>query len=321
MTFRLFDVTAAHGFRQISAKDAAALDPDAVSWLDVLNPSAEEIRSLGTVFGFHPLALEDVLKRKQRPKVEVYPAHLFVVLYAIEASERFERPTMVELSMFITKHSVVTVHRAALDDLDVAFHRWVEHCSGGSPDNPSMLAYTICDTLVDGYFPVIDAIGDTIELLEAAVFESTDTSTLQEVFRLKRVLLDMRRAVAPTRDVFNAFTRRELPLLGEVSITYFQDVYDHVIRVTDAVDSYRDILSSVIDVHLTLVSNNLNQTVRTLTVASIILMTLGLIAGIYGMNFDNMPELHWHYGYFGVLAAMVVVSILLGLGFRRMRWW
>jgi magnesium transporter len=321
MTFRLFDVAAASGFRQISDRDVSKLDPQAVSWLDVLNPSEAEVHDLGVTFGFHPLAIEDVLKRRQRPKVEVYPAHLFVVLYSIGTPERSEAPQMSEISMFITAHSVVTIHRHQLADLDIAAHRWLEHCTGGSPDDASMLAYTISDTLVDGYFPIIDAIGDNIELLESAVFQSTGTAILEEIFRLKRVLLNMRRAVAPTRDVFNAFTRRELPLMGEVSVTYFQDVYDHVIRVTDAIDSYRDILSSVIDVHLTLVSNNLNQTVRTLTVASIILMTLALIAGIYGMNFENMPELHWHYGYYGVLVAMVLISIALGFGFRRMRWW
>jgi magnesium transporter len=321
MTFRLFDVTAASGFKQISDREVSKLNPQTVTWLDVPNPSEAEVRDLGVTFGFHPLALEDVLKRRQRPKVEVYPTHLFVVLYAINTPERRESPQLAEISMFITANSVVTIHRQQVADLDVAAHRWLEHCNGGSPDDASMLAYTISDTLVDGYFPVIDAIGDNIELLESAVFQSTDTSTLEEVFRLKRVLLDMRRAVAPTRDVFNAFTRRELPLMGEISVTYFQDVYDHVIRVTDAIDSYRDILSSVIDVHLTLVSNNLNQTVRTLTVASIILMTLSLIAGIYGMNFEHMPELHWHYGYYAVLVAMVLISIALAFGFRRMRWW
>jgi magnesium transporter len=131
----------------------------------------------------------------------------------------------------------------------------------------------------------------------------------------------MRRVVSPTRDVMNVFIRRELPVFGDDSFFYFQDVYDHVIRVTDAIDADRDILASAIDVHLSLLSNEMNQTVRTLTAASILLMSLALIAGIYGMNFEHMPELTWRYGYFIVLGIMLIIGGMLAWVFRRLGWW
>lgn len=320
MTFRAFDLGATGLFRAVELREIAA-NPGELLWLDALNPSAAELHELARLYSFHPLAIEDVQKRLQRPKVEEYPTHLFVVLYSIELPAEGDRPVLHELAVFLGTQVVVTVHRQPLDELEVAAQRWGEHFQGGTRADPAMLMYTIADTIVDGYFPAMDAIGDRIEDLEALIFSSDGTETIEQVFRLKRVLLEMRRLIAPTRDVFNAFTRREMPLLGDVSVTYFQDVYDHVIRVTDTIDSYRDILSTIIDVHLTVVSNDLNQSVRTLTVASIILMTLALIAGIYGMNFTNMPELGWRYGYFIALALMATIAVGLAWIFRRLRWW
>lgn len=320
MSFRVFDPSATGLFRDVRLTEGAA-SPDGMLWLDVLDPTVAELHELGRLFAFHPLAIEDVQQRLQRPKVEEYPSHLFVVLYSVESAPELARPRLHELAVFIKDRLLVTIHHDAVRDLDVAAKRWADHFQANTRSDPAMLMYTIADTIVDGYFPAMDAIGDRIEDLEARVFSDDSAGTIEEVFRLKRVLLETRRLIAPTRDVFNSFTRRELPLLGEVSVTYFQDVYDHVIRVTDTIDAYRDILSTIIDVHLTIVSNDLNQSVRTLTVASIILMTLALIAGIYGMNFTNMPELGWRYGYFVVVGMMILIAVALAWIFRRLRWW
>lgn len=320
MTFRVFDQDVPDLFRDTTL-DAVMASPGQLLWLDVLSPTTAEIHQLADVFAFHPLAIEDVQKRLQRPKVEEYPTHLFVVLYTVEMPAEGDRPVLHDLALFLNDRALVTVHREPVRELGIASQRWAEHCQGGLQADPAMLMYTIADTVVDGYFPCMDALGDRIEDLEALVFSSNGAATIEQVFRLKRVLLELRRLIAPTRDVFNSFTRRELPLLGQVSVTYFQDVYDHVIRVTDTIDAYRDILSTIVDVHLTVVSNDLNQSVRTLTVASIILMTLALIAGVYGMNFEHMPELGWRYGYFGALALMAVIAVGLAWIFRRLRWW
>ncbi len=320
MTFRLFDSKADQLFRNVSF-DQIPESPSDWIWLDVVNPTSNEIDQIGRLFAFHPLAIENVQRPHQRPKVEEYPTHLLVVLYSLTLSDGDQRPILRELAVFITARAVVTVQYNAIEEITFAARRWAEHCQGERQVDPSMLVYTISDTIVDSYFPAMDAIGDRIEDLEALVFSNDGTGTVEQVFRLKRVLLEMRRLIAPTREVFNAFTRREFPLLGGTSVTYFQDVYDHVIRVTDTIDGYRDILSTIIDVHLTVVSNDLNQSVRTLTVASIILMTLALIAGLYGMNFRYIPGLDWRFGYVGALAGMAIIAVALGWTFRRLRWW
>ncbi len=321
MSLRIFDTSAGRGFRHATIADIPKPGNGNLIWVDATGATAAEIEAIGDHYNFHPLAVEDARKRQQRPKIDTYSDHLFVVLYALDPPDESQRQPTRELSMFITPHSIVTIHRHDIEELDVAARRWAEHCDGGLPESSAMLAYTICDSIVDGYFPCLDEFGEQIEDLERAMFEHGSAETLEQVFRMKRQLLEIRRVIAPTRDVFNSFTRRELPAMGESSLAYFQDVYDHVIRTTETIDAYRDILSSVIDVHLTLVSNRLNQTVRTLTVASIILMSLALIAGIYGMNFEHMPELTWRYGYFVVLGGMVAIGVALAFAFRRFGWW
>lgn len=321
MSLRVFDTSAGRGFRHAQLDDIPKAVDGGVVWVDATGATAAEIDAIGELYDFHSLAIEDARKRQQRPKIDIYGQHLFVVLYALDPPDESQRQPTRELSMFITPRAIVTIHRHDIEELDDAAHRWAEHCLGSLPESTAMLAYTISDSVVDGYFPCLDEFGEQIEDIERAMFDRGDTESLERIFRLKRQLLEMRRVVAPTRDVFNAFTRREMPVLGETSLAYFQDVYDHVIRTTDTIDAYRDILSSIIDVHLTLVSNSLNQTVRTLTVVSIILMSLALIAGIYGMNFQHMPELNWQYGYYFALAAMAVIGGTLAYFFRRFNWW
>lgn len=322
MTMRVFDTRRARAFREATVASVQRGDEHTAVWLDVTNPTHAELDALGAKFGFHELAIEDARKRQQRPKIDEYDDHLFLVLYAVDHDpERAERLRLVEIAMFITAREVVTVHRDDVEELLTAERRWAEHCAGSARQDPYMLAYTIADTVVDGYFPVVDAVGDQIDLLEEEMFANGGAETLQRVFAMKRQLLELRRVVAPTRDVFSAFIRRELPLLGEYSLAYFQDIHDHAIRVTDAIDAFRDVLSSVIEVHLTLVSNRLNETVRTLTSASIILMSLALIAGVYGMNFHLTPSNEYDWGFEFAVGSMVVIGGALAALFKRLDWW
>jgi magnesium transporter len=254
--------------------------------------------------------------------VDVYGDHIFAVMYALRPQSDRRPPVPHEVALFANDHVVVTVRTEEIEELNVAAGRWAERRTAHDDKVSSMLVYTIADSLVDGYFPCMDALAEDIEDLEMRMFaDQRDSSTLEEIFRLKRGLLESRRVIAPTRDVFNVFVRRELPFFGEESVFYFQDVYDHVIRITDTIDADRDVLSSAIDVHLSLASNRMNQTVRTLTVASIILMSMTLVAGIYGMNFRYIPELRWHYGYFIALTAMAVIGGGELAFFRKINWW
>jgi magnesium transporter len=317
---QIFDSMERQTFHPVPLADIQ-LNGGAVTWIDLHAPSREEIHALGARFQFHPLAVEDAIKLRQRPKLDAYQNHLFIVLYELDFEAERQQVDTRELAVFVNGNVVVTVHSEEISALRVAERRWAEHCRESQQMSAGMLVYTIADAIVDGYFPCMDKIAEDIDELETRMFSDSVQDVLQEIFTLKRSLLDLRRLVAPTREVFNSFTRREVAVLGEGAVIYFQDIYDHVIRVTDAIDADRDVLSSAIDVHLSLQSNRMNQTVRTLTAASIVLMSMTLIAGIYGMNFAHMPELEWRYGYFITLGAIMLVGLVVAWAFRRLRWW
>ncbi len=264
-----------------------------------------------------------------------------------------DRVVLREISMFMGANWLITVHQEPIDELEEVKHRWQrnveaitgeevpgadggghqpltppaanEHHNGKAPTQPvendiGILLYSLLDTIVDNYFPVIDSVVDRVEALEEQIFERFSTDSLQAIFGLKKDLLALRKVLAPERDVLNVLTRRDLPIFKSHTLVYFQDVYDHVVRITDSIDTYRDLLSSALDSYLSMQSNRLNITVQTLTSASIILMVLSLITGIYGTNFDNIPELHLRYGYFGMLGIMVAVAIGLYAFFKRKHW-
>lgn len=294
--------------------------PDEVLWIDVVGPSPEELLLLKSEFGFHPLAVEDVAKVHQRPKVDLYERHCLIIFYALTRDAAAEDVTLTQVGIFVGKNYVVTVHDRAIPALSETSERWSRNVEQIGETTVSLLVYSILDAIVDSYFPILDAISDRLDELESRVFGNLNAETQQEIFRLKKELVTIRRVVAPERDVMNVLLRREMPMFDQAVIAYFQDVYDHIIRVTDAVDTYRDLLSSALEFHLTLASNRLNQVMKTLTASSIILMSMTLIASIYGMNFVHMPELQWHVGYLWALSLMVVIGASMAVLFRRIDW-
>ncbi len=297
------------------------LPADQTRWIDVRNPTASELLRIAQWFHLHPLALEDIRKRGQRPKLDIYGNQLHIVIYALEPGEYGNAPGRRELAIVVTDRAVATIHVDATDVLRLAAERWAEHCAAKASPEPGMLLYTLLDTVVDGYFPVVDSYGERIDDAETLLFRDPTHDALRDVFAMKRELLELRKLVAPARELTNGLSRRELPVLGEHTVAYFQDIQDHIMRVIDGIDADRDVLSSLVDVQLSLTSNRLNETMKRLTSASIILMTLALIAGIYGMNFQHMPELTWRYGYFAVLGFMTVTGVALLVAFRRLKWW
>lgn len=288
-------------------------------WLDLVDPSPVDIEILQRDFGFHPLAIEDATRRPQRPKVDSYGHYYFVVFYCIGLNEETGRIESSPLYLFVGANYLVSVHNDVIEQVADTARRWGEP---GSPlgDGIGALIYALLDAIVDDYFPVMDKVAERVEDLEQRIFEEFDEGALQTIFQLKKDLLNMRRVVAPERDVLNVMLRRDIPVFGQEDVTYLQDVYDHIVRITDNLDTYRDLLSSVLDSYLSVQSNRLNQIVKVLTVASICLMSAGLVAGIYGMNFEYMPELHWRYGYAWALGLMAVVSASLIVFFRRIKW-
>lgn len=293
-------------------------NPKATVWVDILDPDADDLRHLAEAFKFHPLSLEDVVREHQRPKIDIYPAYYFLVFYTIDYPVAGERLKVAELDMFLGPNYLVTAHADSMRIIDEVWARWQRRAELVGLDVGALL-YEILDHIVDDYFPVIDSLAEEVEDVEARIFESFDKRALEDIFDLKKEFLTLRRLVAPERDVVNVLLRRDPPILPSGSIVFFQDVYDHLIRVLDSIDTYRDLLSSALDAYLSVQSNNLNEIMRRLTVISTIFLPLTFITGFFGMNFESLP-----FGNFWVEMVVMGSMLLVPLGmlvYFRWRGW
>jgi magnesium transporter len=313
-----------HNFRHVRSLEQASEvknTPNMILWLDLQSPTEEELVRLGKEFELHPLAIEDASHEHQRPKLEEYGQFYFVVFYTVSLNKENQELHTSEIDMFLGENYLITVHDKALRELEEVEQRWtrnVKQLEWGI----GVLLYTMLDTIVDRYFPIVDELVDQVEELEDHLFarDILQIRFTEQLLQLKKQFLTLRRIATPERDVLNVLTNRDNPLFDEHTVIYFRDVYDHITRVADTVDLYRDQVSTTMDANLSLASNDLNKVMRTLTGASIILMVDSLLAGIWGMNFVNIPELHLQYGYFGALTLMALVSILLILFFKHLKW-
>jgi magnesium transporter len=296
-------------------------------WLDLLNPTAEELAMVGGAFNLHPLALEDATTEHQRPKIEQYDTFYFIVFYAASFEKTKKAIITRQLNLFVGHNYLITVRSKDMPELEEAEWRWRRN-NHQLEWGIGLLLYVLLDSLVDNCFPVVDRLVECAEEIEDQVYTSREhtTDTVFRLLAIKQMLLQMRRLVTSERDVLNVLTNRDNPIFHERVQVYFRDVYDHVTRLADTLDLYRDQLSSMMDANISISSHSLNQVMRTLTATSIILMSGSLIAGIYGMNFNpeaspyNMPELNWAYGYVGALGSMVLVSLGLLLFFKHYKW-
>lgn len=310
-----------HRLHSVEQIKEAREDPDSILWLDLLKPTEQDFAIIAEKFQLHPLAIEDATVEHQRPKVEEYEHFDFVVFYAVNMNGEKGDIDTCEIDMFLGSDYLITTHQEPAQELDEAEQRWTRNAKQ-MEWGIGILLYSLLDSIVDHYFPVVDELVERAEALEDRLFEghTRERKFAQELLSLRKQFLTLRRVAAPERDVLNVLTNRDNPIFDEHASIYFRDVYDHITRLADTVDLYRDQLSTTMDANLSIVSNDLNKVMRTLTSASIILMADSLIAGIYGMNFVNIPELHWSFGYFYCLALMLVVSLLLVAVFRRLRW-
>ncbi|MCA1647748.1 MAG: magnesium/cobalt transporter CorA [Chloroflexi bacterium] len=299
-------------------------------WVDIADPTPDDIDWLERTFHFHQLALEDVTRRHQRAKIDEYADYYFAVFYAARPDAAAHRIVTSELQFFWGATYLVTIHTAVFPEIADLVERVRDQTltpvitAGERRLAIADLVYRLIDTIVDGYSPAVDALADWSEGIEEAMFSRRRRraqDTLYAIFALKKQLLEMRRLIAPGRDVVNVLLRRDHTLFGDEFVPYFQDVYDHTARVIDSLDTYRDLLASALDAHLSIISNEVSQTVKKMTALTAILMVNSLIAGIYGMNFDFMPELHLEYGYAYALSLMLVASLLMWMLFRRIQWW
>ncbi|HEX2093594.1 MAG TPA: magnesium/cobalt transporter CorA [Longimicrobiaceae bacterium] len=289
-----------------------------IIWLDIVSPGEAEAHFLRHDLGFHPLAVEDCVRGRQRPKVDRYSGYFFMVLYAARINPDRQRMALTELHVFVGERFVVTVHDQRVDVLTEVLARW--RAAPGRLADTGALAHALLDNIVDEYFPVLDHFSERVEDVEEAMLTGTEEERMQSVLSLRRELTLFRKVVAPERDLLTRLLRRDLPFLRPELLPYFQDVHDHVMRVTEEIDSMRELLAAAVDAYLSAASNRLNQTMRVMAAWSIILMAMAWIAGVYGMNFDRMPELHWRLGYAWALGVMLGVGSVLFLYFRRQNW-
>ena len=304
--------------KEIDAADlgAAVTEPGALVWADLSHPDGHDLECIQTELHLHPLAMEDLHKRLQRPKLEYYPTHGFVVAYTAK---------LQEVDIFVGPTWLVSVceDHGHGDGWSVEQARGRFDRTHSDDLSPGFLLYVLLDEIVDGYFDATDQAEDALEKLEEDIFAEhvpDERVIQQELFDVRRRLLIFRRAVVPLRDVVGSLMRREAEWIDATTATHLQDVYDHVLRAVDLLDGQRELMGNAVDAHLALISNRINGVMKTMTSWGAILLGASLVAGIYGMNFENMPELEWGLGYLFALGLMGLVTITGYRYFRRKNW-
>ena len=300
-------------------------DKPTVTWINVEGlHDVSLIEKLGKHFGFHPLTLEDVLNCGQRPKLEDYGDYHFMVMKSLYFKE--EELEIEQISFFLSGTYVITLQQIPGDSFEAVRERIRQGKGQIRKMSPDYLLYALVDALVDEFFPVLEAYGERVEELEDEVIDQPTPEILNEIHRIKRELLLVRRTAWPEREVINALQREEAHLVRPETRVFLRDCYDHTIQVIDMVETYRDLASGLLEVYLSSASNRLNEVMKVLTIISTIFIPLNFIAGIYGMNFNpeasplNMPELNWFFGYPFALTVMAIVAGSLVVYFRRKGW-
>ena len=287
------------------------------AWIDVSGPSADQIATITRLLGLHELIAEDIVEGNQRAKIEVTDDRIHIVMFALRYGDPIQP---VEIDMVLGDGFLLTVHAPDWDP------RGTHHLRGSGlaavmERGPDHLLWAICDDLVDGYFPLMDKLGDEIDLLQDAVIANASPQTLERLFELKRELIAIRRAAAPVREIFNQLTNRDLALVDAEEIVYFRDVYDHLIRLTDELDTYRELVSGTLDVYLSTVNNNLSLIMKRLTGVTVVLTGIAAIAGIFGMSeagaaFTGSEAI----GFWVITGVTIALAFLMAFVLRRIRW-
>ncbi len=316
-----FDIASRQFTENCLAADISELrlEPQNVIWADVSDPTSRDFEELAEEFGFHHLSIEDCRNEHQRPKVEEFTGYYFLVLYEAQLAGPNDRLELRELNIFLGKNYLVTVHSRPIRAIETARRLWAEWIDR-SDQGAGLLAYLLIDAIVDDYMPLLDIVSERMDDLEDSIFGEWRAEVIEEIFGIKKKLLYLRRSITPLRDVFNTLLRREQPIFARETHIYFQDVFDHLIRVADTIDTLRDMLGSTMDAYLSVSGNRMNKVMKRLTSISTILMSVTLVAGIYGMNFVFMPELRWRYGYVYALLSMVVVGLALYAYLKKVNW-
>jgi magnesium transporter len=298
------------------------VEPGAFVWLDAVDPTASDLALMQEEFGLHPLAIEDAIKAHQRPKIEAYEGYWFVVVHAVTKAANGEL-TIHEVAIFAGAKFVITVRAKPAYPLGEIERRWHGPHQGLRSDSGALL-YTILDTVVDGYLPVAEAFEERVDQLEEALFQDRKrkSDVMLEIFRIKKDVQLIRRSVVPMRDLLAPIIRGDLKLFDPAEITYYRDVYDHAVRAIDQMDAARDLVTSALDVHISIASSRQSEVVKQLTIIATIFLPLSYITGFFGQNFGflvNHVESARAFWLGGIALQLAAAFVLLGY-FRFKRW-
>lgn len=297
-------------------------DNDHVTWINVngLN-NTSEIEKLAIHYGLHPLTLEDVLNTNHRPKMDEFDNYLFIVLKMLYFKNEDEL-VYEQVSMVVGEDYVITFQESDGDVFDDLRERISAGKGRGRSLGSDYLMYAIIDAIVDNYLTVIEAFGDKIEDIENRIFDSdTDNNqTANTIQLLKREVLKIRRSVFPLREVISRLDKIENSIIDEKTHNFLRDLYDHIVQVNESIEVYREMVWSLLDMYMSIISNKMNEVMKVLTIIATIFIPLTFIAGVYGMNFDNIPELHYKYSYFILWGVMIFIFLMMLIYFRKKKW-
>ncbi len=293
-----------------------------VTWINIDGVHQTDIiEKLGKKFGFHPLLMEDIVNTQQRPKLDVFDDYLFIVLKMLYHEEKTHKIREEQVSLILGEDFLITIQEEVEGDVFNDIRQRLRKAKGRARKlGADYLAYTIIDAIVDNYFDLLEELGEKIGALEDKVFTNSTQGVIQTMYRLKGKMISLRKSIWPLREVVNALSRAESDLIKDSTVLYLRDVYEHTIQIIDHIETSRDILANMLEVHLSSTSNKLNEVIKFLTVVGTIFIPLTFITGIYGMNFRFFPELGWKYGYFMVLGIMLAIALGMVYYFKRKIW-
>ena len=297
-------------------------DSPTVAWIQIEGIHDTQIlEELGAVFGLHPLTLEDILNTDQRPKMEDFCEYIYIVLKTFynHADENNET-TSEQISIILGPTFVISFQEKETDIFKPIRERIRAGKGRLRKSGADYLAYSLIDTIVDNYFTILEHLGEKIEIIEESLVKNPSTQTLQAIQHLKREMIFLRKSVWPLRETISSLERTECQLIKESTGLFLKDIYDHTIQVIDTIETFRDMLSGILDIYLSSISNRMNEIMKVLTIIATIFMPLTFLAGVYGMNFKYMPELEWHWGYFFIWSIMITIAVSMLVYFRKKRW-
>ena len=292
---------------------------DGIVWINVDGLDAKSIEDIGGIYDLHPLILEDILNTEQRPKTEDFGNYIYIVLKNFYNKDNGNLPSE-QVSIILGNNFILSFKEKETSLFEPIRERLRGNKGRIRKAGPDNLAHALIDNVVDNYFFVLEELEERIEYLEDDLVKQTSPVNLQAIHNLKRELIVLRKSLWPLREAISTLERTDSELITTSTHIYFKDIFDHIIAIIDTVETYREMLSGMLDIYLSTVSYKLNEVMKVLTIIATIFMPLTFLAGVYGMNFKYMPELEWRFGYFGVLTVMLGIALLMLKYFKNKKW-